>query len=617
MINFQKKNNLFLLIAALALLTCYYVMLERFFPNASGKLGNDYAYFLPFLLDGFFWYNLNGFWAIPWFTPSFCGGSLNYANVQSCFYTLPQLFTFLTDPLAAARLTLILFAAFGLLGFYLVLRQAFFTSRPASFLGAGLFLFNGFYTHRMLIGHFGNHAFMLLPLICWVLLRPLPEGKKAHFRRLLFDALIGGLLFAYMVQSGFGPYLIPVIIAVVLIGLFHGILHGRQRDFWLRWAGAGIAGILLCSSKLAVIYHLMGNFPRSIYKLPGTRSVLDAAWLIAKSLFISPAFDSDRMEMLTNLQWALERHEWEYSVSIVPLLIILCGSLSIFRQIQAKPVNLKLNWKQWLQINAIAMLLIVPVAINTYSPGWNAILKQLPLIKSSSNVVRWFIIYIPTIILISTLMLEKIAVSPKSKLGIAVISMAAVVALNASTDRNFYLQRSYDPEEILKSYYQVKAGRWTPGIKAIGINVDNKGQMNVLIKRNNMLVHGASQMYCYEALFGYQLEDFPAKSLHPGPVMAEQEGLLNIKNPACYVWPEANHCKPGDHFTVAQKEAAWAFVNYRPFPFKMPASQKAANWINALALVVAMMFLLLYTVGVLYHRIMRKKYTFNTAKKCL
>jgi hypothetical protein len=263
------------------------------------------------------------------------------------------------------------------------------------------------------------------------------------------------------------------------------------------------------------------------------------------------------------------------------------------------------------------MLLIVPVAINTYSPGWNAILKQLPLIKSSSNVVRWFIIYIPTIILISTLMLEKIAVSPKSKLGIAVISMAAVVALNASTDRNFYLQRSYDPEEILKSYYQVKAGRWTPGIKAIGINVDNKGQMNVLIKRNNMLVHGASQMYCYEALFGYQLEDFPAKSLHPGPVMAEQEGLLNIKNPACYVWPEANHCKPGDHFTVAQKEAAWAFVNYRPFPFKMPASQKAANWINALALVVAMMFLLLYTVGVLYHRIMRKKYTFNTAKKCL
>ncbi|MBU0986454.1 MAG: hypothetical protein KKH68_04290, partial [Proteobacteria bacterium] len=271
LMNFLKKNNLLLLSAILALLISYYAIFGRFFPNAFGRLGNDYAYFLPILLDGFFWYNLNGFWEIPWFTPSFCGGSLNYVNVQSCFYSLPQIFTFFTDPIVAVRLTFIVFAGLGLIGFYLLLRRAFFISPLASFLGAGLFLFNGFYAHRMLIGHFGDHSFMLLPLVLFALLRPLPLEKKTRFRQILFDSLSGGLLLAYMVQSGFGPYLIPVIIAIVLIALIHGMRYGRQWDFWLRWTATGFASILLCSSKLTAIYYLMSNFSRSIYKLPGAR----------------------------------------------------------------------------------------------------------------------------------------------------------------------------------------------------------------------------------------------------------------------------------------------------------------------------------------------------------
>lgn len=589
-----NKNYLKVLLAGIALIIIYFAIFGSFIPNKHHKLGGDYSFYLPALLDGYFWYQINGTWETPWFTPSFCGGSLGSININNGYYSVPQFLTFLTDPLSAVRLTFVLFAAIGLYGFYLLMRKVFSASPPASLFGAGLFLFNGFYAHRMLAGHLFIHGFMLLPLITYILLRPLPMNVGARRMRLIFDIIIGGFLFAYMVASGLSSFIIPALISIIIIGLIHGMIYGRHLNFWIRWTGAGFMGILLCASKLTAVFFVMRTFPRSAYKLPGAENIFTAAWLLLKSLFISPAFDPDRMEMITNAQWIIERHEWEYSVTIVPLIIILYGGWNIFRRIQVKDFILKFNWKRYLQISSIAALLILPVVMNTYSTGWTAFLKQLPLIKSSSILIRWFVIYIPIVILAAALMFDKIVVSSKYRLRIVFVCLVAVAAINALTDRNLYLQRNYDPEEIITSYHRVKAGLWTPEIKAIGVYVDKKGQVKTPINKNNMLVHGLSQLYCYEPMFGYRLEDFPVKNLHPGAVLEEKEGVLNIKNPACYVWPEANNCEPGDHFTVEQKKAAEAFANYRPYPFHMPAIQKAANWVNGLALIAALIFLFIY-----------------------
>jgi hypothetical protein len=592
----DSKNNLILLIAGILLILEYYTIFGQFFPNKHGQMGHDYSFYLPSLLDGYFWHRTNGLWKIPWFTPSFCGGSLNYININNGYYTVPQFITFLTNPLTAVRLTFLLFAGLGFLGFYLLLRRAFFTSRTVSFLGAGLFLFNGFYSHRILIGHLFIHSFMLLPLVAFVLLRPLPEEKKARHRQFVFDLVISGFLFAYMAQSGFSSLMIPGIISIVVIGLIHGLLFGRQWHFWLRWAGSGFVGILLCSSKLVAVFSLMESFPRSGYKLPGAKSFLEAASLMLKSLFISPAFDPGRIEKLTNIQWHLGRHEWEYSVTFIPLTIMLYGVWKILQQMEKKDLWLKVSSIRWLSVGAISALLILPIALNTFSPEWNTFLKQLPLLKNSSSLIRWFIIYIPIVILAATLILENIPISSEYQLGIIVISIASIVALNALTERDFYHRQNYDPKEIIKTYNRVKAGLWIPEIKNIGVYLDKNGQTIMPLYRNNMLVHGASQLLCYEPLFGYQLEDFPIKTLHPGPALEEKKGVLNIKNPACYVWPEANNCEPGDHFTVEQKEAAKAFLNFRPFAFQMPTSQRIANCVNCLSLVGVLFFLILYCV---------------------
>jgi len=559
-------------------------------------MGHDYAFYLPALLDGYFWYAKNRLLSVPWFTPSFCGGSLNYININNGFYTVPQFITFFTGPLTAIRLTFLFFAASGFYGFYLLLNRAFYTSRTVSFLGAGLFLFNGFYAHRMLVGHLCFHPFMLLPFIAFILLRPLPEKKYARIWQITFDLAVGGILFAYMIQSGFSSLMLPATISIVGIGLIHGLLYGRQRDFWVRFSGAGFSGVLLCSSKLMAIFFLLKSFPRCSYDLPGAKSFLGALWLVLKSLFVSPAIDPGRMEMLENTQWLVDRHEWEYSVTVIPLAIMLYGGWKLLRQKKHGGFFYSLSGSAWLHAGAITAFLILPVALNTYSPTWNAFLKQLPLIKSASLFIRWFIIYIPVVVLITALTVEKTPVLRKYQLSVVIVSLAIVVALNALVNREFYHQQNYDPKGVVKAYHEVKAGLWTPQIKNVDVYMNRQGQVIMPGFRNNMLITGASQMLCYEPLFGYRLEEFPIKTLHPGPALEAKDGLLNIKNPACYVWPDANNCKSGDHFTAKQMDDALNFVSYRPFHFQITTAQKVANWANCIMLIAILFFWIAYTL---------------------
>jgi hypothetical protein len=73
--------------------------------------------------------------------------------------------------------------------------------------------------------------------------------------------------------------------------------------------------------------------------------------------------------------------------------------------------------------------------------------------------------------------------------------------------------------------------------------------------------------------------------------MHVNKGRFNLKNPACYVYPAANGCAPGDHFTVQQRPAAEAFITYQPFPFRLPVWQYAANLLNLIAVAGVLGFL--------------------------
>ena len=161
----HTKKGLLILTAGIVLFLLYLIIFLRFLPNRFGLMGHDYSIVLPALLDNFIWFNKNGLMEVPWFTPSFCGGFLNFTHPQGMTYSLPTFLILFFDPLSTILMTFLLFAALGFLGSYLMLRSGFHFSQPSAFFGAGLFLFNGFYSHRMLVGHFGFCSFMTIPLL--------------------------------------------------------------------------------------------------------------------------------------------------------------------------------------------------------------------------------------------------------------------------------------------------------------------------------------------------------------------------------------------------------------------------------------------------------------------
>ena len=69
-------------------------------------------------------------------------------------------------------------------------------------------------------------------------------------------------------------------------------------------------------------------------------------------------------------------------------------------------------------------------------------------------------------------------------------------------------------------------------------------------------------------------------------------GVLNLKNAACYAYPEENGCVPGDHFALEQKADAAAFASYKPYVFSWSPTQRLGNIISLATCSVVLLILL-------------------------
>jgi len=588
----QTSELIFVTISGSILLLCYHRLFSSFFPAANGHVGEDYSYILPHLLDGYYWQINNGAWAPQWFSPAFCGGLPAFPNPQDIYYSLPQWFTLITDPLHASYYTMLTFATLGFAGFYLLLRLSFNMSIPVALLGATLFMFNGFYSTRLLIGHVTFHAFMLTPMIAFMLLSAGGRASNGFDSRRLLSLAITALLLSYAVYSSMLHLILPVILILVFIGTLHGIIHADSGRFWLNLVIAGGLGIVLALPKLAPAIIFTYNFERSYYLLPGANGFTGLLKLVLESLFLQPSAATVK-EILVNQQWRLGRHEFEYGITFIPLLIILLSAALLLAYPAKLRQSLKCQATTCLQIVLLVLILALPLAVNFYTPDWNAMLKTLPVIKDSSNLLRWFCVYIPVTILIAMLMLEK-AVPVRLLVYIASIAIVAVIGINAGTDRHYYSAQDYDPNRIVKAYKQAKKSRHAVTIRNVATYTDKQGNPVTPTFRNDTLILGASQLLCYEAVFGYGLELFPRGSLHAGPISRVRDGRFNLKNPACYIFGKVNHCQPGDHFLLAQKNEMEAFADYRPYNFVMPVWQLIINWVSLCLLLCISIYCLLY-----------------------
>jgi hypothetical protein len=244
-----------------------------------------------------------------------------------------------------------------------------------------------------------------------------------------------------------------------------------------------------------------------------------------------------------------------------------------------------------LMIAAISILLAVPLLLNWYEPAWNGFLKSLPYLGNSSSLLRFFSSYIPVAIVAACLAFDRLLPresAPRSlKLSLAAIALGVMVVQNVATDRDYYANQSYRVGPIDAEHARVRATGRVPMIEKVGDRV------NQALAPNDAMIEGISQRACYQPLFGYRLERFPAEPLAVGPVISlVDERFINMKNPACYLFAAENSCRPGDHFQTDRVKDAVEFLSYRPFAFEAPHWQIVATWLSlwsALAVAVALL----------------------------
>lgn len=588
-----RLKGLWVAIVGSALIASHYAIFSRFFPARNGNIGSDYGYFLPHLLDGYFWYQRNGIFAVPWHTPSFCGGLPKFPNPQASYYSVPQFFTFFTDPLTSLTLTLIVFATLGFWGFYFLLRRSFLLGTPAAFLGATLFLFNGLYAYRLIIGHLTFHSFMLFPIICLFVLRPyrsVEAGRRWVFCR---DAVCAGLLLAYMAVTGVAHVLLQSLAAVLVVGFISALLRGTAfsiRQFALKLAAASFCALCVSAAKLTAITAHLSEFPRRLYPLPGVSDFSELVLMFANALFWTPK-EALTTDAIANSRWLLTRPEFEFGVTCVPALILTAAVVANFRTWGSGDFLRRVRRDQWAYVGLCALILSLPIGFNYYTPAWNEFLKSLPVLSSSITLLRWISVYIPVTILLAAIAAERLESRFRRPALFSGAGIVAVIALNAATDRELYHESIYSPRPVVEAYQKVRAGEWRPSITRIAVSVDRQGRMTMPQERNDSLTEGASQLLCYEPLFGFRMEVFPSRALRPGPALQASSGVLNVNHPACFAFPAENGCVPGEHFRIDQNETAEAFLRYEPIAFALPVYQTLANALSLLSLSGAAVFL--------------------------
>lgn len=602
-------------IAFIGLLAAYHGIFGQFFPTRNNTLGHDWHWFpgylfsyASFLRDG---------------VPFFGDGVLfkASANPAACHATASFSFNFPwnpfdvlvwtgTSPLAIAYIQFLSFAALGYLGMLALLRHSFGLGWPAAILGAGLFMFNGFYAHRIVIGH-GYFAVMLLPCILLFLTYGLTRQQRtcSLWENVLWSVCAGAAAY-YALLFGAQVIVVGILLSVaggLALWLYNG---GRFKPIAIRSVGAGVVAIGLSLSlihaTLASPLTASGIAQRVAYSLPVFRDIGDTLYVLAQMLFIAPDnIEQIYRERIVNLSIAQQRHELEFGVSVVPFLVLVFFSfVFVVRWLKSdawwpsRPSGM-----QVLALAVLAGVLAFPVVYTTNVPAILPTLKDIPIINATTSPQRSYLVFVALLPIFSSLAFQSLSGGKRHAHALAVFLLAVVVMQAASKDRSFYHNQPYDPSPVLQAHQVLKETRQPlPPIETINILVDPAGNfMHDQMVEANLFLRGMQHLGCYIPFYNSVPIELLGK-LHPGSIWDEENGYLNIKNPACNAWPRENNCIPGEHFRVGQKPWAERYVRYESFPISVPTDVRFVAYLSAGFFFSAMLFLAGTAVMAIFRR---------------
>jgi len=551
--------------------------------------GHDYAYFLPRLYDNHLFYLKNGL-AIKEYTASFCAGIFEFANPQSLAISLVQFSSALFGPELGLRLSFIFYSLIGGIGLFACARY-WGLSRNAAALSGILVTFGSFLLVRVIVGHVTFLNYGLVPAISALLL----FGSAAFVeRRISYSILLSGLavlLIVSLVYGGGGVLLTQMALSVFLIIVICRGLYFPIARLLVYYTSILTFSLALSAPKLEAMASLLGTLDRSFYPLPGF-PLSRIPEVLFHTLFWIPN-ENHLNSILKNSQFAMGFHEWSYGMTPFVLPLLAGGLYLILRQ---NSYNLNALWS-WLRLSnkntlIMAVVLLLPIMLNFYDENWNEFLKSVPILGSSSNLIRWLCIYSFAV----CLLVGKVWDGPKQPGVLSLSFLAILISTSQYVTMKHYVSatQNYDPTVIISTWKQ-GSPKLVENIGAPVItNADGSKKIVYLTDQDHMFVHGFSNALCFEPLFGYRLEAMNKSALNLAPVTSRNQfGNLNVRNPACYVYPEDNQCGPGDNFKVEQITQIQRLLKYENPNLATSSSRQISNNI---ALFSSLIWLLLMVI---------------------
>ena len=585
-------------LAFLTSLAIFYRVLARPFYASLEHVGHDFALSATGLLEGRFWLQSNGLIAglfnPPWFTPAWCAGAAFFTDPQAGYYSPVQWLALVLDPFQAIEVGTLFFAALAFWGGYLAARRLLNWQAPAALVFAILGMAHAFMPLRSAVGESGYQPLYVWPWLLLALCWPVKGGWRG---KQVGPVLGVTLALTAWLHFGFAGMMVPSFLGVMLLGLVL-VLTGRARlDLLLaRAALGGVLAIALNGSKLYEAASLMRNFPRDFYGMPGFAALQDALVAPVMALVLPSQWTTFfGMRRLSGVQFSVLPHEWALEFGLGALAVALVAGALVLQQRRqglraasppdgALAVVAPAGALRWLLWAAVLLLLVLPPLLLWNQGSLRDMLKQIPILNSAAWPMRWIVIYVPLVQWLLAWPVQQVLarLPAQQHAWWYALGAGAVIWLGqALAPNSYYLDphiQAYDPKPVLRAHAQsLRAGAMP--LERIEITPERG------LARNDAMLDGASQAYCYNPLYGYRLEALPQPGrLRGGPALAlDPAGHSMIFNPACLVHPAENACQPGDGFRMddpAQRQAAEHFVARKPFAWQRPWLGQVLSWVS-------------------------------------
>jgi hypothetical protein len=479
----------------------------------------------------------------------------------------------------------------GVFSGYYFFKRVLGLNWPASLLGTVFFALNGFTAQRIAVGHVGYINFYLIPLLLVALCdRSIPWK---------FSALLVGLLTASMIYSS--GYVIVVVLGLSLlvtlpvIYIYNSRLISWKSVFQILALG-GLTALLLSASKLAAVYAFMRYFPRLIqddssigflaglaslgYQLLGTMNLAPIFWAWGRDINQIPQFMLDSSGSTYGYFW-----EFDMSISPVVLLITITGLVGLLLSPQKNSRRLTENrkWLAWLFL-LFAIWLTIEFALGKglFYPA----LQNLPILGSLHVNMRFTSALILPLALVAAIFYHRWSSRWPTKIALPIfltVNLLTLLPFGAYFLIRGYTDLSdYDLTEMLVTDRQIEAGAPFK-IKEI----------EELPNNSRALKRGVSNLHPFNALFGYDLRYFRTE-LKEGSIWEVSGGYYNLTNPSGFVFPELNGTRPFERIRVDDEANMRLFAMHLQPNWKIPAYQRALDWLSGLTFLGVMAALIGY-----------------------